>query len=65
MHLLGKDVEWTKIHMPLALVKQVTCPQGCNPCLEEDLYMKQLILDHGINMVRGGAYSEVDLTIRK
>lgn len=62
-HLSGYENEWTKIHKPLALVKQIACTTGINPRLQEDLHVKQLMIDHGIDKVRGGSYSDVVLSV--
>lgn len=62
-HLSGYENEWTKIHKPLALVKQIACITGINPRLQEDLHVKQLMIDHGIDKVRGGSYSDVVLSV--
>jgi len=64
-HLSGDGIEWTKIHKPLALVKQIPCTIGINPRLQEDLHVKQLMIDYGIEKVRGGSYSDVVLSLNQ
>lgn len=64
-HYSGNDVEWTRIHKPVALVKQIECSEGLNRCLQEDLYVKQLMLEHGLERVRGGTYSCVELNLEQ
>ena len=61
-HMSGHGGEWTKLHKPLVLVKQMEYPSSTNPRLQQDLQVKQLMLDHGIEKVRGGSYSSVELT---
>lgn len=61
-HMNSSASAWTKLHKPLLLVKQVECIRGLNPTLQEDLYVKQLMLDHGIENVRGGSYLSVELS---
>lgn len=64
-HCSGSETEWTKINKPLAVVKQIPCTTGINPRLEEDLHVKQLMIDYGMEKVRGGSYSDVVLSIEQ
>jgi hypothetical protein len=64
-HFSGSDTEWTKINKPLAVVKQIPCITGINPRLEEDLHVKQLMIDYGMEKVRGGSYFNVVLSIEQ
>ena len=61
-HMIGNGVEWTKLHKPIALVKQIEYSSSTNPRLQQDLHVKQLMLDHGMEKVRGGSYPAVALT---
>jgi predicted GIY-YIG superfamily endonuclease len=61
-HMAGHGEEWTKLHKPLVLVKQTEYPSSTNPRLQQDLQVKQLMLDHGMENIRGGSYSSIELT---
>jgi len=60
--MIGNGVEWTKQHKPIALVKQIVYSTSTNPRLQQNLHVKQLMMDHGMEKVRGGSYSAVALT---
>ena len=62
MHLSGLATKWTRIHKPVALIKQITCMNNINPRIQEDMHVKQLMLEYGIDCVRGGSYSECQLS---
>lgn len=55
-HRLGRGGAWTRLHAPLSL-DQVAASA---PSLPERV-TKQLMLKHGIDKVRGGAYTDVIL----
>src|SRR5437868_5940456 len=57
-HWNGRGCVWTKLHPPK---KGLTFyPQ--TSALKEDSRVKELMFEHGIHRVRGGSYSNVDLT---
>ena len=61
MHLSGLATKWTRIHKPVALVKQINCMNSINPRIQEDMHVKQLMLEHGIDNVRGGSCTKCQL----
>ena len=56
-HLDGTGSAWTVEHPPVAVHRSVPLEGP----LHEDRVTKQMMLDHGIENVRGGAYCKVDL----
>ena len=60
-HLSGYGVEWTKIHQPLAILKQIECGNSLNSRIYTDMYVKQYMLEFGIDKVRGGSFSNCKL----
>lgn len=56
-HLDGTGSAWTRLHKPTALERTVP---STGP-LDEDRLTKELMLRHGIDKVRGGAYSQIYL----
>lgn len=64
-HKDGRGAEWTKLHKPIAFsktyamkcLKQVDY-DSCEMRLQEDAQVKKIMLDQGINVVRGGSYSQ-------
>eukprot|EP00961_Rhodomonas_salina_P109257 1470779-Rhodomonas_salina.1 len=58
-HERGCGCAWTKQHGVVRVVKShvVTSP------LEEDTEVKKLMMVHGIDRVRGGSYSQPELTM--
>jgi predicted GIY-YIG superfamily endonuclease len=51
-HSTGKGSKWVEKYLP---VVSGTIYKDCDP-LDEDMYVKRLMRDHGINKIRGGSY---------
>lgn len=56
-HQAQKGCEWTRLHPPLRVTRVVI---GAQP-LDEDRVTKEMMHLHGVNRVRGGSYSAVEL----
>lgn len=56
-HLDGAGSVWTRKHAPLAIASSV----ALDGALHEDRVTKELMLEHGIDNVRGGSYCRIDL----
>ena len=56
-HLDGVGSAWTRLHTPISLERTVPVTSP----LDEDRITKELMLRHGIDKVRGGAYSQIHL----
>jgi len=56
-HFAGNGSVWTKKHRPTAVIEVL---QNVDP-LFEDLKVKEYIVKFGMNHVRGGSYSQVEL----
>ena len=56
-HLDGVGSVWTRKHAPLAIASSV----ALDGALHEDRVTKELMLEHGIDNVRGGSYCRIDL----
>lgn len=52
-HLNGRGTTWTKLYKPIELVLVKNCVYS----FEEDGFVKLYMYHHGIDKVRGGAYS--------
>jgi hypothetical protein len=50
------------LYPPLQIQQQYAVPPDKHPGLEEDAQVKSMMLQHGIDHVRGGSYSNVHLT---
>lgn len=59
-HLDGAGAEWTRIHAPACRDPHILATNA-SP-LDEDKFTKQLMLEHGIDNVRGGSYCSIVLT---
>ncbi len=57
-HLGGQGPKWTQLHPPLRLVE--VCEVVTQ--FDEDNKVKELMLRHGVDKVRGGSYAAVDLS---
>ena len=64
-HLAGFASKWTRIHKPLKLLKQIDCIDGINLKLQENMLVKQMMLEHGIDYVRGGSYKKCQLSVNE
>jgi WD40 repeat protein/predicted GIY-YIG superfamily endonuclease len=62
-HKNGQGSAWTQLHPPLCIALQY--PAGRHPGLEEDMQVKSLMLQYGIDRVRGGSYSNIHLTAQQ
>lgn len=56
-HLEGKGSAWTKKYSPIKIEKTIP---NASP-FDEDRYVKEYMSKHGVENVRGGAYSQIDL----
>ncbi len=57
-HVSGNGSSWTKKHKPIEIIKVIN---NCSS-FEEDKQVKELMSLHGIDKVRGGIYTKIDLT---
>ena len=64
-HRDGHGAEWTKVHKPIGFSKKypmrrlrVEEHSDHDTRLQEDAQVKKVMLEQGINMVRGGSYSQ-------
>jgi predicted GIY-YIG superfamily endonuclease len=57
-HISGNGSSWTKKHKPIEIIKVIN---NCSS-FEEDKQVKELMSLHGIDKVRGGTYTKIDLT---
>lgn len=61
-HRSGKGSVWTRTHPPLSgYSKLQLVAKDISPGVLEDMWVKQLMLQHGMDAVRGGTYSQVQL----
>jgi hypothetical protein len=56
-HFDNRGSEWTKIHEPLSISEIIK-----GDPFDEDKYVKMYMSKYGINNVRGGSYSNINLT---
>jgi len=56
-HKAGKGAVWTRLNEPIEIIE---CMETIDP-FEEDKIVKKYMLKHGIDNVRGGSYSQVEL----
>ena len=57
-HLSGSGSSWTQLHEPIEIIDII---QNVDD-FEEDKQVKKLMLLHGIDNVRGGSYSQIELS---
>jgi hypothetical protein len=57
-HLSGNGSSWTQLHKPLEIIKVIPNVS----VFEEDSQVKELMSIHGINKVRGGSYTQIELS---
>jgi predicted GIY-YIG superfamily endonuclease len=57
VHFDGHGSQWTKKYPPVQLLEIY---KDCDP-FDEDKYTKKMMMKHGINNVRGGAYVQIEL----
>lgn len=57
-HLAGHGSAWTKKYKQKKLIRTIPC----TGLTHEDAVVKEMMIEHGIDMVRGGSYSNVMLT---
>ena len=60
-HASGEGCEWTKKYPPLKTKKEQVEPLN-GSFGQEDHKVKEMMMTHGIDKVRGGSYSSVNLT---
>ena len=61
-HRAGKGSRWTRLHRPVAgFTRLQTIPFDVAPGVFEDMWVKELMLRHGVRAVRGGTYTAVHL----
>lgn len=61
-HCSGKGSAWTRAHPPVKGYSRLQLvPNDISPGVLEDMWVKQLVLQHGMDAVRGGTYSQVQL----
>ena len=58
-HLAGEGSEWTHLH-PVACRAPIVIPGSTG--LDEDRHVKYLMSKYGIDKVRGGTYSQIELS---
>lgn len=56
-HLAGKGSSWTKKHKPISIEKIISATSA----FDEDKTTKEYMSKYGIENVRGGSYTQVDL----
>jgi predicted GIY-YIG superfamily endonuclease len=56
-HITGRGAGWTKKHIPISLIKTIKSTSQ----FDEDKYVKEYMAKYGIENVRGGTYSNIDL----
>jgi predicted GIY-YIG superfamily endonuclease len=56
-HITGNGSGWTKRYKPMSLIKTVVSTSY----FDEDKYVKEYMSKYGIENVRGGTYSNIDL----
>ncbi len=61
-HQKGQGSSWTQLYPPVDLQSLHEVAPGRLPGFEEDAQVKSLMLIYGIDRVRGGSYSNVELT---
>jgi predicted GIY-YIG superfamily endonuclease len=57
-HVRGEGGAWTRCHRPLGVERIVS---QANP-LDVDRYIKEYMAEHGVDAVRGGSYSQEELS---
>jgi predicted GIY-YIG superfamily endonuclease len=56
-HVTGRGSEWTKKYKPISIIEDYE--HNCS--LEEDVLTKKYMIKYGIENVRGGSYTKIDL----
>jgi predicted GIY-YIG superfamily endonuclease len=56
-HFSGNGCAWTKKYKPISLFETF---ENCDS-FDEDKYVKKYMLEHGVDNVRGGSYSQISL----
>jgi len=56
-HLTGRGSEWTKLYKPMSIVESY----GHYSTFEEDVLTKKYMMKYGIENVRGGSYTKIEL----
>ena len=56
-HIAGNGSGWTKKYKPISLIKSIVSTSY----FDEDKYVKEYMAKYGIENVRGGTYSNINL----
>lgn len=56
-HLTGRGSEWTKKFKPISIIESYDCDSS----FEEDVLTKKYMMTYGIQNVRGGSYTKIEL----
>lgn len=57
-HQEGRGAEWTRMHKPRRIMHMTPC----TTLFDEDNTVKLMMIQHGIDKVRGGSYTQTELS---
>jgi predicted GIY-YIG superfamily endonuclease len=60
-HFRNRGAEWTKLYKPIEVVELIKNADN----FEEDKKVKEYMLKYGIESVRGGTYSKINLSLNE